>query len=110
VIETFKDRFAAPFRVRLARLEVRRDMRLDTTLQYLKDNFAEPAATDQAWARKAGFSVPAFRPHLKQATGYVVPSSTCATSARARQDAAQDHHAVSGANRSRRAASNRNIT
>jgi transcriptional regulator GlxA family with amidase domain len=43
-------------------------MRLDTTLQYLKDNFAEPLRLTSV-ARKAGFSVPAFSRIFKQATG-----------------------------------------
>jgi len=43
-------------------------MRLQATLQYLRENFSEPLPLP-AVARKAGFSVPAFSRVFKQATG-----------------------------------------
>jgi len=43
-------------------------MRLEATLQYLHENFAEPLPLPMV-ARKAGFSVPAFSRVFKKATG-----------------------------------------
>ena len=43
-------------------------MRLQATLQYLRENFSEPLPLPTV-ARKAGFSVPAFSRVFKQATG-----------------------------------------
>ncbi len=43
-------------------------MRLEATLQYLRENFAEPLPLP-AVARKAGFSVPTFSRVFKKATG-----------------------------------------
>jgi AraC-like DNA-binding protein len=43
-------------------------MRLEATLQYLRENFAEPLPLPVV-ARKAGFSVPAFSRVFKKATG-----------------------------------------
>ncbi|MEZ4233614.1 MAG: AraC family transcriptional regulator [Polyangiaceae bacterium] len=49
-------------------LEGPRVMRLEATLQYLKENFAEQLRLPDV-ARKAGFSVPAFSRVFKEATG-----------------------------------------
>lgn len=68
VIETFKDALARLSVFASRALEGPKSMRLDTTLQYLKDNFAEPLRLTSV-ARKAGFSVPAFSRIFKQATG-----------------------------------------
>ena len=68
VIETFKEALARLSVFASRALEGPKSMRLDTTLQYLKDNFAEPLRLSTV-ARKAGFSVPAFSRIFKQATG-----------------------------------------
>jgi AraC-like DNA-binding protein len=68
VIETFKDALQRLSVFASRALEGPKSMRLDTTLQYLKDNFAEPLRLTSV-ARKAGFSVPAFSRIFKQATG-----------------------------------------
>jgi AraC-like DNA-binding protein len=68
VIETFKDALSRLSVFASRALEGPKSMRLDTTLQYLKDNFAEPLRLTSV-ARKAGFSVPAFSRIFKQATG-----------------------------------------
>jgi AraC-like DNA-binding protein len=68
VIETFKEALARLSVFASRALEGPKSMRLDTTLQYLKDNFAEPLRLTSV-ARKAGFSVPAFSRIFKQATG-----------------------------------------
>ena len=68
VIETFKDALARLSVFASHALEGPKSMRLDTTLQFLKDNFAEPLRLTSV-ARRAGFSVPAFSRIFKQATG-----------------------------------------
>jgi AraC-like DNA-binding protein len=68
VIETFKDALSRLSAFASRALEGPKSVRLDTTLQYLKDNFAEPLRLTSV-ARKAGFSVPAFSRIFKQATG-----------------------------------------
>ncbi len=45
-----------------------RTMRLETTLKFLQENFAEPLPLPQV-ARRAGFSVPVFTRVFKEATG-----------------------------------------
>jgi AraC-like DNA-binding protein len=67
-IETFKDALQRLTVFASRALEGPKSMRLDTTLQFLKDNFAEPLRLTSV-ARKAGFSVPAFSRIFKQATG-----------------------------------------
>ena|GEM_PF-456819 len=68
VIETFKEALQRLSVFASRALEGPKSMRLDTTLQYMKDNFAEPLRLSGV-ARKAGFSVPAFSRIFKQATG-----------------------------------------
>jgi AraC-like DNA-binding protein len=68
VIETFKEALQRLSVFASRALEGPKSMRLDTTLQYLKENFAEPLRLSRV-ARKAGFSVPAFSRIFKQATG-----------------------------------------
>jgi transcriptional regulator GlxA family with amidase domain len=68
VIETFNDALARLSAFASRALEGPKSVRLDTTLQYLKENFAEPLRLTSV-ARKAGFSVPAFSRIFKQATG-----------------------------------------
>ncbi len=68
VIETFKEALQRLSVFASRALEGPKSMRLDTTLQYLKENFAEPLRLSGV-ARKAGFSVPAFSRIFKQATG-----------------------------------------
>jgi AraC-like DNA-binding protein len=68
VIEMFKDALQRLSVFASRALEGPKSMRLDTTLQYMKDNFSEPLRLSSV-ARKAGFSVPAFSRIFKQATG-----------------------------------------
>ena len=68
VIETFKEALVRLSVFAARALEGPKSVRLDTTLQYLKDNFAEPQRLTSV-ARKAGFSVPAFSRIFKQVTG-----------------------------------------
>ena len=68
VIEAFKEALARLSLFASRALEGPKSVRLDTTLQYLKDNFAEPQRLTSV-ARKAGFSVPAFSRIFKQVTG-----------------------------------------
>jgi AraC-like DNA-binding protein len=68
VVEAFEAAVSRLLVVASSALEGPRSARLATTLQYLKDNFAEPLPLTTV-ARKAGFSVPAFRRVFKQVTG-----------------------------------------
>ncbi|MEE9385549.1 MAG: AraC family transcriptional regulator, partial [Nannocystaceae bacterium] len=68
VIETFKAALQRLSFVSSKALEGPKVMRLEATLQHLRENFAEPLRLPEV-ARKAGFSVPAFSRVFKQATG-----------------------------------------
>jgi len=67
-IESFEDALGRLRTFASRALEGPKSMRLDATLQYLKDNFARPLRLTGV-ARKAGFSVPAFSRIFKQVTG-----------------------------------------
>ncbi|MGE0325414.1 MAG: helix-turn-helix domain-containing protein [Polyangiaceae bacterium] len=68
IIDTFKAALERLAFVSQKSLEGPKVMRLEATLQYLKENFAEQLRLPDV-ARKAGFSVPAFSRVFKQATG-----------------------------------------
>jgi len=68
VIEGFKDALARLGLVSSSALSGPKVLRLEATLQYLRENFAEPLRLPEV-ARRAGFSVPVFTRAFKQATG-----------------------------------------
>ena len=68
VIESFKEALSRLSFVASRALHGPKVMRLEATLQYLRENFAEPLPLPEV-ARKAGFSVPAFSRVFKAATG-----------------------------------------
>jgi AraC-like DNA-binding protein len=68
VIEGFKDALARLGLVSSSALHGPKVLRLEATLQYLRENFAENLRLPEV-ARRAGFSVPVFTRAFKQATG-----------------------------------------
>jgi AraC-like DNA-binding protein len=68
VIEAFKEALQRLSFVSSAALQGPKVMRLEATLQYLRENFDEPLRLPDV-AKKAGFSVPAYSRVFKQATG-----------------------------------------
>jgi AraC-like DNA-binding protein len=68
VIEGFKDALARLGLVSSSALHGPKVLRLEATLQYLRENFAEPLRLPEV-AKRAGFSVPVFTRAFKQATG-----------------------------------------
>ncbi len=68
VIEAFNEALQRLSFVSSAALQGPKVMRLEATLQYLRENFDEPLRLPDV-ARKAGFSVPAYSRVFKQATG-----------------------------------------
>jgi AraC-like DNA-binding protein len=68
VIEGFKEALARLGLVSSSALHGPKVLRLEATLQYLRENFAEPLRLPEV-ARRAGFSVPVFTRAFKQATG-----------------------------------------
>jgi AraC-like DNA-binding protein len=68
VIEGFKDALARLGLVSSSALHGPKVLRLEATLQYLRENFAEALRLPEV-ARRAGFSVPVFTRAFKQATG-----------------------------------------
>ncbi|HEY0710886.1 MAG TPA: AraC family transcriptional regulator, partial [Polyangia bacterium] len=68
VIEGFKDALARLGLVSSSALNGPKVLRLEATLQYLRENFAENLRLPEV-ARRAGFSVPVFTRAFKQATG-----------------------------------------
>jgi AraC-like DNA-binding protein len=68
VIEGFKEALARLSLVSTSALHGPKVLRLEATLQYLRENFAEPLRLPEV-ARRAGFSVPVFTRAFKQATG-----------------------------------------
>jgi AraC-like DNA-binding protein len=68
VIEGFKEALARLGLVSSSALHGAKVLRLEATLQYLRENFAESLRLPEV-ARRAGFSVPVFTRAFKQATG-----------------------------------------
>ncbi|HEY0715858.1 MAG TPA: AraC family transcriptional regulator, partial [Polyangia bacterium] len=68
VIEGFKEALARLGLVSSSALNGPKVLRLEATLQYLRENFAENLRLPEV-ARRAGFSVPVFTRAFKQATG-----------------------------------------
>jgi AraC-like DNA-binding protein len=68
VIESFKEALGRLSFVASKAWQGSNVMRLEATLQYLRENFAEPLPLPQI-ARKAGFSVPTFSRVFRRATG-----------------------------------------
>lgn len=68
VIDRFKEALERLGAVSAQAVEGPKSIRLGATLQYLKQNFAEPLRLPEV-AKKAGFSVPAFSRTFRQATG-----------------------------------------
>jgi AraC-like DNA-binding protein len=68
VIEGFKEALGRLSLVSTSALHGPKVLRLEATLQYLRENFAEPLRLPEV-ARRAGFSVPVFTRAFKQATG-----------------------------------------
>jgi AraC-like DNA-binding protein len=68
VIEGFKEALARLGLVSSSALHGPKVLRLEATLQYLRENFAESLRLPEV-ARRAGFSVPVFTRAFKQATG-----------------------------------------
>jgi transcriptional regulator GlxA family with amidase domain len=68
VIEAFKEALGRLTFVSSKAWDGSNVMRLEATLQYLRENFADPLPLP-AVARKAGFSVPTFSRVFKRATG-----------------------------------------
>jgi AraC-like DNA-binding protein len=68
VIEGFKEALARLSLVSTSALHGPKVLRLEATLQYLRENFPEPLRLPEV-ARRAGFSVPVFTRAFKQATG-----------------------------------------
>ena len=68
VIDSFKDALSRLSFAASKALEGPKVMRLEATLQHLRENYAERLRLPEV-ARRAGFSVPAFSRIFKQATG-----------------------------------------
>ncbi len=68
VIEAFKEALGRLSFVASKAWQGSNIMRLEATLQYLRENFADPLPLPQV-ARKAGFSVPTFSRVFRRATG-----------------------------------------
>jgi AraC-like DNA-binding protein len=68
LIEVFKETLQAFSAMAARPLEGSKNIRIETTLQYLADNFNQPLRLPQV-ARQAGFSVPVFCRVFKKTTG-----------------------------------------